>query len=169
MSNQHSYKGVIPWFTANPVAANLLLILIIVAGLLTVGDLRKEAFPAADPESITVSVTYLSGSAQQSEEGVAIKIEDALEGVTGIKSITSTSNSQGVTVTVERQSDYDLDALLRDVKNKVDGVSNFPANAEKPVVEKGQRESQAITLQLYGDVGRQTLQQLGDRPALRLS
>ncbi len=163
MSNQHSYKGVIPWFTANPVAANLLLILIIVAGLLTVGDLRKEAFPAADPESITVSVTYLSGSAQQSEEGVAIKIEDALEGVTGIKSITSTSNSQGVTVTVERQSDYDLDALLRDVKNKVDGVSNFPANAEKPVVEKGQRESQAITLQLYGDVGRQTLQQLGDR------
>lgn len=163
MSNQHNYKGVIPWFTANPVAANLLLILIIVAGLLTVGDLRKEAFPATDPESITVSVTYLSGSAQQSEEGVAIKIEDALEGVTGIKAITSTSNSQGVTVTVERQSDYDLDALLRDVKNKVDGVSNFPANAEKPVVEKGQRESQAITLQLYGDVGRQTLQQLGDR------
>ena len=93
MSNQHSYKGVIPWFTANPVAANLLLILIIVAGLLTVGDLRKEAFPAADPESITVSVTYLSGSAQQSEEGVAIKIEDALEGVTGIKSITSTLQS----------------------------------------------------------------------------
>lgn len=163
MSDQHNYKGVIPWFTANPVAANLLLIIIIVAGLLTVGDLRKEAFPASDPESITVSVTYLSGSAQQSEEGVAIKIEDALEGVTGIKTITSTANSQGVTVTVERQSDYNLDALLRDVKNKVDGISNFPANAEKPVVEKGQRESQAITLQLYGDVGRQTLQQLGER------
>lgn len=163
MSDQHNYKGVIPWFTANPVAANLLLIFIIVAGLLTVGNLRKEAFPAADPESVTVSVTYLSGSAQQSEEGVAIKIEDALEGVTGIKSITSTSDSQGVTVTVERQSDYDLDALLRDVKNKVDGVSNFPTSAEKPVVEKGQRESHAITLQLYGDVGRHTLQQLGDQ------
>ncbi|RCV88810.1 efflux RND transporter permease subunit [Billgrantia montanilacus] len=163
MSDQHNYKGVIPWFTANPVAANLLLILIIVAGLLTVGDLRKEAFPAADPESITVSVTYLSGSAQQSEEGVAIKVENALEGVTGIKTITTTSNSQGVTVTVERQSDYDLDTLLRDVKNKVDAVSNLPANAEKPVVEKDQRESHAITLQLYGDVGRQTLQQLGER------
>ncbi|MCL1090181.1 efflux RND transporter permease subunit [Shewanella profunda] len=163
MSDLHSYKGVIPWFTANPVAANLLLIIIIVAGLLTVGDLRKEAFPAADPESITVSVTYLSGSAQQSEEGVAIKIEDALEGVTGVKTITSTANSQGVTVTVERQSDYDLDALLRDVKNKVDGISNFPVSAEKPMVEKGQRESHAITLQLYGDVSRHTLQQLGDR------
>lgn len=163
MTEQHNYKGIIAWFTANPVAANLLLILIIVAGLLTVGNLRKEAFPAADPDSVTISVTYLSGSAQQSEEGVAIKIEDALEGVTGIKTVTSTSNSQGVTITVERQSDYDLDALLRDVKNKVDGVSNFPADVEKPVVEKGQRESQAITLQLYGDVGRQTLQQLGER------
>lgn len=163
MTEEHNYKGIIPWFTANPVAANLLLVLIVVAGLLSVSSLRKEAFPAADPESVTVSVTYLSGSAQQSEEGVAIKIEEALESVTGIKTITSTSNSQGVTVTVERQSDYDLDELLRDVKNKVDGISTFPTQAEKPVVEKNQRESQAITLQLYGDVGRHTLQQLGDR------
>ncbi|MBK1674926.1 acriflavine resistance protein B [Ectothiorhodospira shaposhnikovii] len=163
MSEKYNYRGWIPWFTANPVAANLLLILIIVAGLSTVGDLRKEAFPAADPESITVSVTYLSGSAQQSEEGVAIKLEDALEGVTGIKSITSISNSQGVTVTVKRHTDYDLDTLLGDVKNKVDSISNFPANAEKPLVEKGLRESHAITLQLYGDVNRETLQQLGNR------
>ena len=69
----------------------------------------------------------------------------------------------GVTVTVERQSDYDLDTLLRDVKNQVDGISNFPAGAEKPVVEKAQRESHAITLQLFGDVGRHSLQQLGER------
>ncbi|WP_339650292.1 efflux RND transporter permease subunit [Halopseudomonas pelagia] len=163
MSDQHEYRGIIPWFTANPVAANLLLILLIVAGLLTVSGLRKEAFPAMDPETVTISVTYLSGSAQQSEEGIAIKIEEALEGVTGIKSLSSSSNSRGVTVSVERLSDYDLDALLRDVKNKVDSVSNFPVSAEKPVVEKGQRESHAITLQLYGDVGRHTLQQLGDR------
>lgn len=160
---ERTYKGLIPWFATNPVAANLLLMIVIVAGLLTVGDLRKEAFPAADPDSLTVSVTYLSGSAQQSEEGVAIRIEEALEGVVGIKSVTSTSNSQGVTVTVEGQSDYNLDTLLSDVKNKVDAVSNLPAEAEAPLVEKGQRESEAISLQLYGDTSRFTLQQLGNR------
>ena len=163
MTEQSKLSGIIPWFANNPVAANLLLIMIILAGLLTVGDLRKEAFPEAEPRSLSVSVTYLSGSAQQSEEGVAIKIEDALEGVTGIKSITSTSNSKGVTVEVERQSDYDMDTLLRDVKNEVDAISNFPADAENPIVEKKLREAHAITLQLYGDVGRHTLQQLGER------
>ncbi|GAA6146186.1 efflux RND transporter permease subunit [Thalassolituus maritimus] len=161
MANEAQARGIIPWFTANPVAANLLMIMVIVAGLLTAGQLRKEAFPASEPDTITVSVTYLSGSAQQSEEGVAIKIEEALEGVTGIKTITSSSNSSGVTITVERQSDYDLDALLTDVKNKVDSVSNLPSTAEKAVVEKGERESDAITLQLYGNADRQTLQQLG--------
>lgn len=163
MTEQGGFRGIIPWFTANPVAANLLMVLVIAAGLLTVGGLRKEAFPASEPERLTISVKYLSGSAQQSEEGVAIKIEESLEGVTGIKTVTCTSNGRGATVTVERQSEYDLDILLRDVKNKVDGISNFPVDAEKPVVEKAQREAHAITLQLYGDVGRHVLQQLGDR------
>ncbi|WGI25072.1 efflux RND transporter permease subunit [Halomonas alkaliantarctica] len=160
---ERTYKGLIPWFAANPVAANLLLMIVIVAGLLTVFDLRKEAFPAAEPESLTISVTYLSGSAQQSEEGVAIKIEEALEGVTGIKSVTSTSDSQGVTVTVEGQSDYSLDTLLSDVKNKVDAISNFPAEAEAPSVEKDEQASDAIALQLYGDASRYTLQQLANQ------
>ncbi len=163
MTDQGKLTGIIPWFANNPVAANLLMLLMILAGLMTAGDLRKEAFPEGDPRFLTVSVEYKSGSAQQSEEGIAIKIEDALEGVTGIESVTSTSNSSGATVRIERQSDYDIDTLLRDVKNEVDAISTFPAEAENPVVEKDLREAHAITLQLSGDVGRHTLQELGER------
>ncbi len=155
-------KGIIPWFAGNPVAANLLMILVIVLGMVQAGSLRKEAFPNMEPDSLTVSVVYNSGSAKQSEEGLAIKIEDQLEGVIGIESVTSTATGNGVTVTVEKQEGYDLDKLLRDVTSRVDAISTFPADAENPVIEKAEREEHALWLQLYGDVDRHTLQQLAD-------
>lgn len=155
-------QGIIPWFAANPVAANLLLILIITLGVLQLGKIRKEAFPSLSPNSLTVSVTYDSGSARQSEEGLAIKIEEQLEDVNGIKSITSSSTTTGATVTIEKTDDYDLDVLLRDVKSKVDAISNFPSEAYNPVIEKAQREEHALWLQLYGEADRHTLQQLAE-------
>ena len=155
-------RGIIAWFATNPVAANLLLLLIIILGIMSLENTRKEAFPSLEPDSLTISVSYDSGSAKQSEEGLAIKIEDQLEDVNGIKSITSSSTGSGTTVTVEKQSDYDLDTLLRDVKTKVDAISTFPADADNPVIEKSEREDHAIWLQLYGDIGRASMQQLAD-------
>ncbi len=155
-------RGIIPWFARNSVAANLLLILVILLGVMASGKIRKEAFPSLEPDSLTVSISYDSGSAKQSEEGLAIKIEDQLEDVSGIKSVTSASTGSGTTVTVEKQTDYDLDVLLRDVKAKVDAISTFPADADNPVIEKSEREEHALWLQLYGDVNRSTLQTLAD-------
>lgn len=162
MTELNPNRGIIAWFARNPVAANLLLVLVIALGLFQAGNLRKEAFPSMEPDSLTVSVTYDSGSATQSEEGLAIKIEEALEDVTGIKHITTASTTSGVTVIVEKQSDYDLDVLLRDVKNKVDAISNFPADAENPVIEKDEREEHSLWLQLHGDTDRHSLQLLGE-------
>ena len=133
-------NGIIGWFTANPVAANLLMILVIALGVFNAGDLQKEAFPSLEPSRLTVSIVYESGSAQQAEESLAIKIEEALEDVNGIKTITSNAASNGASVTIEKQSDYDLDTLLQDVKAKVDAISTFPADAEKPVITKAERE-----------------------------
>ena len=162
MSELDWNRGIIPWFARNPVAANLLLVLVIALGLFQMGSLRKEAFPSMEPDSITVSVSYDSGSATQSEEGLALKIEEALEDVTGIKHVTSASTTSGVTVIVEKQSDYDLDVLLRDVKNAVDAISNFPSDADNPVIEKDEREEHSLWLQLYGDTDRHTLQLLAE-------
>ncbi|WP_203234816.1 efflux RND transporter permease subunit [Modicisalibacter coralii] len=156
------YRGPIAWFAANPVAANLLMLLVIALGITQMGSLRKEAFPSMEPDSLSISVNYDSGSARQSEEGLAIKIEDALQDVVGIDSITSTSTGGGTTVTVEKRSDYDLDTLLRDVKAKVDAISNFPVAADEPVIAKDRREAHALWLQLYGDADRHTLQQLAE-------
>ncbi len=155
--------GLIGWFAANPVAANLLMILVILLGVMQSTELRKEAFPSIEPDSINISISYDSGSASQSEEGLAIKIEEQLQDVTGIDTITSVSTGSGASITVEKQSDYDLDLLLSDVKTKIDAISTFPTDAKEPVIERATREEHAIWLQLYGDADRHTLQSLADR------
>lgn len=163
MADSKLEGGIVAWFANNSVAANLLMLLVILLGVFSLGSLRREAFPSIDPDTINISIQYDSGSAKQSEEGLAMKIEEQLEGVSGINSITSTSSGSGATVSVEKQSNYDLDTLLLDVKAKVDAISSFPVDAKNPVIEKAEREEHSLWLQLYGDSDRQTLQQLADK------
>ncbi|MGR5120577.1 efflux RND transporter permease subunit [Vibrio astriarenae] len=161
--NNASYnKGIIAWFAQNSVAANLLMIGVILVGLFSINSLRKEAFPSLEPDIVSVSVTYNSGDPIQAEEGIAIKIEEALETVSGIKHITSTSDSTGSYVSIEKESNYDLDVLLDDVKTKVDAINNWPADADNPVIDKARMQDHALWVQLYGDADRATLQGLAE-------
>jgi multidrug efflux pump subunit AcrB len=159
----NSQNGIIAWFANNSVAANLLMILVVLLGVLEMGSLRKEAFPSREPDTITVTISYDSGSAKQSEEGLAIKIEEQIENVIGIKTITTTSTGSGITVSIEKKSDYDIDTLLRDVKTEIDAISTFPADAKNPVIEKAIREEHALWIQLYGDTDRHTLQYVANQ------
>ncbi|WP_077342165.1 efflux RND transporter permease subunit [Pseudocolwellia agarivorans] len=159
----YEQRGIIAWFAGNSVAANLLMLSIIFLGLMSFNQLRKEAFPAMATDSIRISMTYDSGDAQLSEEGIAIKIEEALATVQGIKRVTSTSNANGSSVVVEANSSYDLDLLLRDVKAKIDAVYNFPAEAENPVIEIVTRLRHAYSIKIFGDSDRSALQAIAER------
>ena len=163
MTQQEHNKGIIAWFAGNTVAANLLMLSIILLGILSFNQLRKEAFPPWPTDSISISVAYDSGDAVLSEEGIAIKIEEALATVEGIKRITSNSNSSGSTVTVESVSSYDLDILLRDIKAKVDAIYNFPVEAENPVIDKNTYLEHAYSIKIYGSADRSALQALAER------
>lgn len=163
MNSSNDNKGIIAWFAGNHVAANLLMICIIVLGLMSINSLRKEAFPSRPSDTVKVSVSYDSGDAVMTEEGIAIKIEEALANVNGIKRITSVSNSSSSTVSIEMLSDYQLETLLRDVKSKVDAIYNFPANAEKPVIEEVLRTQNAYSIKIYGDTDRDTLHTLAEQ------
>ena len=159
-NDENRQSGVIAWFVKNPVAANLLMVVILFAGIATAMGLRIEGFPSTDPSRITIDVAYESGDVRQAEEGIAVKIEEALLGTKGIKTISSTSTGKGVTVQVERQFDYDLDRLNADIKNKVDGIYSFPAAAEKPVVSQQQWQESGLWISVYGDVDQKRLQQV---------
>ncbi|WP_417552124.1 efflux RND transporter permease subunit [Marinomonas fungiae] len=158
--NTEQARGLIPWFANNPVAANLLLVLVIALGVINMDGLNKEAFPSLTPNQVSVYIEYDSGSAQASEEGVAIPVEQALQDVLGIKTVTTISNSRGVNTRIEMQDGYDIDDLMQDVKDELDQVTSFPDEADPPVVTKAMREEHAIWIQLYGNTDRRTLQTL---------
>lgn len=158
--NHKAHGGISGYFVTHPVTANLLMIIIIVAGVLTALGLRKEVMTSIEPDTITITVSYESGSAEQSEQGIALKIEEAVKGLDGIKRVRSTSTGGSVSVFVQKTSEQKLQPLFDDVKNKVDAISNLPTSAEKPVIEKEKWEDHAINLQLTGDVDQNTLQSL---------
>lgn len=158
MSNLPKQTGVVSWFITNPVAANLLMLVILMAGLATAFSLRIEGFPSLDPTSISIDVTYESGDARQTEEGIALKVEEALQGMPGVKSIRSISTPDGANINIERTSGYDLDRLNTDIKNRVDGIFGFPEAAERPIVSQQQWEEDALWISVYGDVGQRDLQ-----------
>ncbi|MCB5162448.1 efflux RND transporter permease subunit [Marinomonas algarum] len=157
-----SMKGIIPWFANNPVAANLLLILMITLGIINVGSINKEAFPSLSPNRVSISVVNDSGSAKENEEGIAIPIEQALQGTSGIKNITTSSTAKSTSVSIEMIDGYDIDTLLYDVKDEVEQINDFPDDAESAVVSKSVREEHSIWIQLYGEADRRTLQTLTD-------
>ncbi|MEO9911614.1 MAG: efflux RND transporter permease subunit, partial [Lentilitoribacter sp.] len=153
-------KGIIPWFAGNPVAPNLLLVLIITLGVLNVGSINKEAFPSLSPNKVAVYVSNDSGSAKENEEGIAIPIEQALQSIPGIKNITTTSTSSSGSASIEMIDGYDIDTLMADIDVEIDQITSFPDDADPALISKDVREEHSIWIQLYGDADRRTLQQL---------
>ena len=125
-------KGLIAWFAANHVAANLLMLLIIVAGLLSAFSIRKETQPEIDLNWVQVRVSYLGAAPQEVEEGVVIKVEEAIQDVDGIKKLRSTASEGRGTVTAEIELDADFNAVMSEIKTRIDAISTFPALTEKP-------------------------------------
>ncbi len=110
-------KNIIRWFITNTVAANLLMIFIIIAGFFTLSRLRMEVFPDIAIPIINVSVIYPGSSPEDVEESICVKIEEQVQGINGIKKITSTSNEGYGSISVEVENGYDLDDVKDEVKS----------------------------------------------------
>ena len=149
---QSSKKGIIAWFASNHVAANLLMILILVAGVLSSFSLQKQTNPEFQVNRVRVSVSYLGAAPQEVEEGVVIKIEEAIQDVDGIVEISSTAR-EGVGVVSAEVDDYDnMDEVLNDIKTRVDAITTFPALTEKPVYSKAEFVLPVIFVTIHGDI-----------------
>ena len=122
------------WFINNPVGANLLMAAIIISGVLACAQLRIESFPQIAPSSLIINVAYPGGSAKQIDESITQRIEEAISGIGGIKQITSQSVAGLATVRVRKTADAKLDKLLDDVRNQVNAIGDFPAQAERPQI-----------------------------------
>ncbi len=139
----------IAWFTRNAVAANLLMITILISGLFSLStQIPLEVFPTFESETISVSVSLRGGAPEDVEQGVTIRIEESIQDLEGIKEITSRSAEGYASVSIEVESGYDAREILADVKSRVDAINTFPVDAEKPVIALAQRRREVIAVSI---------------------
>ncbi|MGB5324929.1 MAG: efflux RND transporter permease subunit, partial [Pseudomonadales bacterium] len=154
----------IAWFARNSVAANLLMWLIIIGGAIAYFEaLSVELFPSSEPDTVTVNVVLRGATPEDIELGVAVRIEEALHDLEGIKKLTSNSR-EGITNTiVEIDRGYDPRSLLADIKSRVDAINTFPVDAEKPVISLQQFDFPVIDVVISGVAGADEIQYFAER------
>ena len=155
-------KGVIDWFARNGVASNLMLLVIVASGAIVLSDLKQEIFPEFSLDVITVTVEYRGASPEGVEDAVCLRVEEALQGVEGIKQMTSVANEGLASMTLEILAGYDVRKILDDVKANVDAIDTFPEEVEKPVVQELTTRFQVINVAVAGDADLATLKRIGE-------
>lgn len=142
----------ISWFARNSVAANLLMVTILLGGVLAMKQgVRLEVFPPADPDTITVQVPLRGATPEDIELGVAVRIEEAITDLEGIDRVVSVSSEGSTNVSIEIEAGYDAREVLDDIKSRVDAINTFPADTEKPVIGLRQRRFSVISVVVAGD------------------
>ncbi|MGK0400160.1 MAG: multidrug efflux pump subunit AcrB, partial [Candidatus Azotimanducaceae bacterium] len=156
-------KTIIAWFAENHIAANLLLILVVLAGASALLTMPQKSFPDIDVPIITVSVLYLGAAPEEVEQGVCVRIEEELEGVEGVKEIRSQANEGICTVSVELFEETDKSKALDDVKNRVDAIDTLPTETEKPVINLITSVRSVMDIAITGPKDERALKVLGQR------
>ena len=149
---KNNNEGIIGWFVRNPVAANLLMFAIIGLGLYSGINLRKQTTPDFDINYVSVRVPYLGAAPEEVEEGVVIKIEEAIQDTKGILKLKSTASEGMGSVRAEIEIDADINEVLNEIKAKGDAISTFPDLTEKPVVYKVEVPTGILFVSIYGDI-----------------
>ncbi|RFF28104.1 MULTISPECIES: efflux RND transporter permease subunit [unclassified Wenzhouxiangella] len=153
------YGNIIAWFANNSVAANLLMLCLLFGGLVTAFTITKEIQPRIETNYVTVTVPYRGGTPRDVEQGVLIKIEETIQDIEGIKEMVATGREGSGSVQVEVNQDYDVLEVLDEIKTRVDSISTFPAETERPVYQRNTWTQEVIWVSVFGDVGERTLKE----------
>lgn len=153
----------IDWFVHNPVAANLLMFILLVSGLLALPGIRQEEFPSIEVDAVQVRVPYLGAAPEEVESAVCIRVEEAVEGTEGIDRIRSVSAEGLCSVVIELVEGVDKGRVANDIKSRVDAIDSFPAETEKAVTAEIAILSTVLQVAVSGDADERTLKLIGQQ------
>ena len=154
---------IIDWFGHNPVAANLLMWVLVVGGLLALPRTHQEEFPNLEVDAVRISIPYLGAAPTEVESGVCVRVEEAIQGTEGIDRITSSASEGFCIVTAELVAGVDKTKLSNDIKSKVDAIDSFPVETETPVTAEITFIATVLQVALFGDADERTLKLLGQQ------
>ncbi len=152
----------IAWFARNDVAANLLMITIVMLGMIAVSKVGIQTFPEVSPDQVEVRVTLRGATPEDVELGIAVRVEEAVQDLEGIDTMTSRSVEGSTAVIINALQGYDARELLADIKARVDGINTFPADAEKPVISLRQRKFDVLKVAIFGEQSSEELRRYAE-------
>ncbi|MCG8609020.1 MAG: efflux RND transporter permease subunit [Pseudomonadales bacterium] len=162
-SEEHSAKGMIAWFARNSVAANLLMLFIVVAGVFTANTIRKQMFPQVESNWLTIQAAYPGAAPQEVEDGITRKVEEELQSIQGLERVITYSSRGAFTAYIKVDQDYEPDEVLDDVKRRIDVINSLPDGMERPLLERIRYRQEVAYISLYGDLSLPQLRELGNQ------
>lgn len=142
----------IRWFAGHPTAANLLLILLLAAGLFSAPALKRETFPDYRPVEVSVEVTYRGASAADVEDAVCRRLHDAIKGVDYLDELVCVAQDNLASATAAMQAGGDAIRFLNDIDTEVNAITELPERAERPVVRELHRSDLVAAVAVSGQM-----------------
>lgn len=152
-------KKLIAVYARNTVFANILMVLIILTGVVSAGNMIREFFPEFSLDLITVTIVYPGANPEEVEEGISRKVESSVEAIEGVKQYTTNSSENVSVTTIEVLEGYNVDKVLDRVRSKVNGISTFPVDAEKPVITDLTTQESVMIFGLSGKMSERRLKE----------
>lgn len=157
MNDTSIKKGFLAWMAENHVAANLLMLILVIGGIIAATRITQEVFPEYDLDIVTVSVSYPGATPEEVEEGIILAIEEEVRSLENVKRVTAVAEEGSGSVSVELLIGADPNKALQDIKNAVDRISSMPEEAERPLISLQTRRREVLRLALYGDLDERTM------------
>ena len=156
-------NAIVAWFAENRVAANMMMILILVLGYLSADRSQKEAIPATSLTFIAVKIIYPGASPSEVEQAVCIKAENAINGLKGVSRQVVISNQDICDINVHTEEGADVPKVAEAIKAALDNVKNFPTNILKPQVNQTETPNDVGNIMIAGDADHRTLRALAEK------
>lgn len=161
-------KSWIAPLAAHPTLANLLMVLFLLLGLLSVGDIRRETFPDYASTEVSVTAVYPGATAEDVESAVGERIEEAVEGIANLVKVTTEAAEGRATVILEMEEGADATEFLNDVKTEIDAIANFPEEVEDVIVRRLNRTDQVLSVAVTGPMSEAHLKLYSEQLKARL-
>ena len=153
-------RGPISWMTRNPVAANIIMLILVLGGVLQALNIKQEFLPNAELDMVTISVPYPGASPEEVEQSIVLVVEEAVRGLDGVEEVTASAREGRGTVVVEVMPGYDLGRMSQDIQGEVDRIRTFPLDAEEPIISITSLRRQVLSVIVSADTSDTVLREV---------
>jgi multidrug efflux pump subunit AcrB len=156
-------RGPISWMARNPVASNIIMLILVLGGILQAFNVKQEFLPSAELDMVTISVPYPGASPEEVEQAVVLAVEEAVRGLDGVEEVTASAQEGSGSVIVEVMPGYDLGRMSQDIQGEVDRIRTFPEEAEEPIISVSSLRREVMSVVVSADTDDTVLREVAEQ------